>query len=214
MCSIDFSPFSFTWVSNRKDGHDRTEKQLCLMTRMRSPSSRGCDRAVDWPTAALSVGCTETLRFVCVGCMEPSISDLWWGLWSVCVTDVSFPHLCWNDESQMGEGASVWACVDHRGASWESLAWAGMRHGGSKLVTLSFFTILYPLTVLLSLYSPQDYFLVTIGELLLISGNNEAAMATLNFSPFCFDLSPHPPGLPFLSLLFLLNVEWRRWGHW
>ena len=82
-----------------------------------------------------------------------------------------------------------------------------MRHGGSKLVTLSFFTILYPLTVLLSLYSPQDYFLVTIGELLLISGNNEAAMATLNFSPFCFDLSPHPPGLPFLSLLFLLNVE-------
>ena len=173
MFSIDFSPFSFTWVSNRKDRHDRTEKQLCLMTRMRSPSGRGCDRAVDWPTAALSVGFTETLRCVCggVGRIEPSISDLWWGLWSVCVTDVSFPHLCWNDESQTGEGASVWACVDHRGASWESLALAGMRHGGSTLVTLSFFTILYPLTVLLSLFSPQDYFLVTIGGLLLISEN-------------------------------------------
>ena len=173
MFSIDFSPFSFTWVSNRKDRHDRTEKQLCLMTRMRSPSGRGCDRAVDWPTAALSVGFTETLRCVCggVGRIEPSISDLWWGLWSVCVTDVSFPHLCWNDESQTGEGASVWACVDHRGASWESLALAGMRHGSSMLVTLSFFTILYPLTVLLSLFSPQDYFLVTIGGLLLISEN-------------------------------------------
>ena len=143
------------------------------MTRMRSPSGRGCDRAVDWPTAALSVGFTETLRCVYggVGRIEPSISDLWWGLWSVCVTDVSFPHLCWNDESQTGEGASVWACVDHRGASWESLALAGMRHGGSMLVTLSFFTILYPLTVLLSLFSPQDYFLVTIGGLLLISEN-------------------------------------------
>ena len=65
----------------------------------------------------------------------------------------------------------MWACVDHRGASWESLALAGMRHGGSMLVTLSFFTILYPLTVLLSLFSPQDYFLVTIGGLLLISEN-------------------------------------------
>lgn len=177
----------------------------------------GCYRAVDWPTAALSVGFTETLRCVCggVGRIEPSISDLWWGLWSVCVTDVSFPHLCWNDESQTGEGASVWACVDHRGASWESLALAGMRHGGSMLVTLSFFTILYPLTVLLSLFFTPG----------LLSGyhrgassdqwkQNEAAMATLNFSPFCFDLSPHPPGLPFLSPLFLLNVEWRRWGDW
>ena len=34
MCSIDFSPFSFTQVSSRKNRHGRTEK-LCLRARMR-----------------------------------------------------------------------------------------------------------------------------------------------------------------------------------
>ena len=67
MCSIDLSHFSFTLVSNRKGGHDRTEK-LCLLTRMRGPSGGESDRAVGWPTAALNAGFTEALR-----CM-------WWGV--------------------------------------------------------------------------------------------------------------------------------------
>ena len=46
MCSVIFSPFSFTRGSSRKDGHSRTEK-LCLLTGIGGPSGGECDRAVD-----------------------------------------------------------------------------------------------------------------------------------------------------------------------
>ena len=55
--------------------------------------------------------------------------------------------------------------------------------GGSILVTLSFVTILYPLTVLLSLYSPQDYFLVTIWELLLIMETEQGSNGHTELQP-------------------------------
>lgn len=70
----------------------------------------GCDRAVDGPQLPSVLA---PLGPSGVGGCE-AISELQWGLWGVCVTGGSFPHLCWSDESQ-GEGASEWVCVDHRG---------------------------------------------------------------------------------------------------
>ena len=150
MCSIELSPFSFTWVS-------RTEK-LCLLTRMRcSPSGdvTGLWTGPQLPSCVGGGGCE-------------AVSELWWGLWGMCVTGGSFPHLCWNDESQ-GDGSSGWVCVDHRGASWGSWAWGSMRNESSMLVTLNFnggalSCITYGPTQ--SLYSSLGYFLESIWELL------------------------------------------------
>ena len=84
--------------------------------------------------------------------------------------------------------------------------------GGSILVTLGFVAILYPLTVLLSLYSPQDYFLVTIWELLLISGNRTRHQWLYWTSVPSACICPlSPPGIPFLLPPFFLNAELRRW---
>ena len=91
MCLMEFSPFSFTRVSSRKDGYGRTEK-LCLLTRMRGPSSGGCGRPVDWSTASLRVGFMRPSGVGGEGC--DAISGLWWALWGMCVIDESFPSLC------------------------------------------------------------------------------------------------------------------------
>ena len=152
MCSIDFSPFSFAWVSSRKDGHGRTE-ELCLLTGMRHPCIGGCDRAVAWSTAALHVGFTETFRCgwgrvwshlrALVGTLRhvshrwvlPPFVLKWWESWWV--------------------GFRGWVFVDHKVASWESLARGRMRNEGSMLVTLNFNggALSCTITALLSLYT-------------------------------------------------------------
>lgn len=49
-----------------------------------------CYRAVDWPTVALVLS-PLNLKVWKGESMNPSLS--WWGLWGVCVTGASFPHL-------------------------------------------------------------------------------------------------------------------------
>ena len=125
MCSIDFSPFSFTWVSSRKDGHGRTEK-LCLLTGMRGPSSGGCDRAVAWSTGAYTVGFSETFRcargrvWSCLWALVGTLRHVW------CVSQMGPSQVCAEMMGVRMRGPQDGFLWTHRGASWESLAWGSM----------------------------------------------------------------------------------------
>ena len=207
MCSIDFSPFSFTWVSSRKDGYGRTEK-LCLLTGMRGPSSGGCDRPVDWPTASLHVGFIKT--FVC------GWGRVWHHLWALVGTLGRLCHrwvlpkfvLKWC-ESGWG-GLTVGLCGPE-GVSWESWAWGSMRNEGSMLVTLTFNggALSCIVTALLSLHThPWATFWRASG------GFSDQWDTTGQQWPHCTSVppawlcAPNPPGIPFLPPAFLLNSEW------
>ena len=84
---------------------------------MRGPSGGGCGRAVKWPAASLGVGQAETLRYVCVWLMKPSLSSV--GDSGACVSQM-LPSTSVPKRQIQDEGASGWALWDHRAASWET----------------------------------------------------------------------------------------------
>ena len=84
---------------------------------MRGPSGGGCGRAVIWPAASLGVGQAETLRYVCVWLMKPSLSS--GGDSGACVSQM-LPSTSVPKRQIQDEGSSRWACWDHRAASWET----------------------------------------------------------------------------------------------
>lgn len=89
------------------------------------PSSRECDKAVNWLTGFVP------LRTSCVGwggawgCLWGFGGVLWgWGGHKM-LPSIS---VCLNAEGQ-GEGVAGWVCVYCRGALWELWAWGGMKNG-------------------------------------------------------------------------------------
>ena len=47
-----------------------------------------------------------------------AVSELWWGPWGLFAQ--MLPSTSVLKRQSQDEGASVWGCLDHRAASWES----------------------------------------------------------------------------------------------
>lgn len=206
MCSIDFSPFSFTWVSSRKDGYVRTEK-LCLLTEWGVLPVGHVTGLWTGPQLPSVLASLRPSGVGGEGC--DAISELWWGLWGICVTGGSFPSLCWNDES--GWGGFTVGLSGPEGVSWESWAWASMRNEGSMLVTLTFDggALSCILTALLSLYThPWPTSWRASGGFSDQWDTKRQQWPHWTSVPPAWLCALNPPGIPFLQPTFLLNSEW------
>ena len=162
-------------------------------------SQWGCDRAVDWSTAALRCGMGRvwshfwalvgTLGHVCHRWVLPTFVLKWW-------------ESGWR-------GLRVGLCGPQRGITG-ILSLREYEEWGQFVSDLDFrwgSSVLHPYCPSLSLYASLGYFLESIWGLLWSVGHNKAAMATLDISPSCLALCPQSTWNSVLAANFPLELR-------